>query len=146
MGADFALTFDRLHFIAEAYYRDVIVWGVTPNFSQWGATAQVGYFIPDIKLEVAVRSTYANMARSIAHDDMTTFDTELNYYIVGNHAKLQLRYEYAHGGANFSSNVSGPASGANPAPTAPAWTGSNVVGTYMPGGQHRLMLQAQLFF
>lgn len=126
-GLDFALFWNRLYFLTEAYYRQRTVFTAgSPTTDSWGMQAQVGYYIAPIHLELQTRFNYVDPNVDVHHDWLATYEGEINYYVAGNHAKLMLHYLHANAGSHFASPGS--------------------ISTYFPGKQERLMLQAQIFF
>jgi hypothetical protein len=119
VGADLAIFVERFSFLGEIDYRfQRIVGGGSAR--AFGAYAQMGYYIPRLRLEVSTRIGFVDPSRGVPENTVHIYEGALTGYVHGNHAKIALRYLYADAGSALS-------------------------GLYV-GRQHRLTLATQIFF
>jgi hypothetical protein len=95
LGADLTVYGATVHFSAEAYLRSRrTVVGV--RHQERGLMATLGWMFFSPYLEMATRMSLVDPRVGTARDIRRVYDVELNYYHLGNNAKLGLRYSLAN--------------------------------------------------
>jgi len=94
-GGDLYLAAGRFTFLAEGYLKQVSP-DTGSQTRSYGFFAQSGFFVVPKHFEVAARVGYMDPNTSKDKDTETSFEGLLNGYVVGNHLKMGLRYQYLH--------------------------------------------------
>lgn len=94
-GGDIAIAWDRFTFLGEAFLKQV-----KPDDAAqargYGMYGQAGYFVIPKHLELAARVGFLDPNKAKPSDTETSVEGQVNAYVVGNHLKMGLRYQYLH--------------------------------------------------
>lgn len=118
-GGDIAIAYKSFTFLGEAFTKMVDPDGGQRSFA-YGAYAHAGIFPIPKRLEIAIAGGFMDPNRSKDKDTEANFEGLITGYFVGNHLKMGARYTLIH----------------NEAKTADG---------FLPGVNHRFMIQSQLW-
>lgn len=95
IGTDLTIYGATVHFSAEGYLRSRRT-AIGARHQERGLMATLGWMFFAPYLEMATRASFVDPQVGATRDVRRVYDVELNYYHLGNNAKLGLRYSLGH--------------------------------------------------